>query len=143
LGKQVEEYLASASFPVHFERRILTVPYAGASVDVPVHIYSADEGYKFCAVLLMSAGVDTWKMDIHGMLVAAAQYTGATVVAFDMPGTGEIAHVPLSAEADEVVLGLVDEVRGMGSGRVGYIALLLRRQLLGHDRDPWSGGRGG
>ncbi|HEY3831228.1 MAG TPA: alpha/beta fold hydrolase [Acidimicrobiia bacterium] len=70
----------------------------------------------------MSAGVDTWKMDIHGMILAAAQHTGATVVAFDMPGTGETAHVPLNADSDEVVLGLVDAARNIGNGIVGVIA---------------------
>jgi esterase FrsA len=87
-----------------------------------VHIYSETGDYKSLPVLLMSAGVDTWKMDVHGMILAAAQHTGATVVAFDMPGTGEIAHVPLSAAADEVVLALVDEAKEIGNGRVGYIA---------------------
>jgi esterase FrsA len=123
LAKQVEEYLAAApSFPVHFERRVVTLPYAGDEVEVPLHIYSSTGDYQCAPVLLMSAGVDTWKMDIHGMLLAAAQHTGATVVAFDMPGTGEIAHVLLDANADEVILGLVDVARGMGNGKVGYIA---------------------
>ncbi|HEY1738752.1 MAG TPA: alpha/beta hydrolase [Acidimicrobiia bacterium] len=123
LAKQVEEYVAAApSFPVHFERRLLNVPYRGADVDVPVHIYSATGDYESLPVLLMCAGVDTWKMDIHGMILAAAQFTGATVVAFDMPGTGEIAHVPLNADADEVILGLVDAARKIGNGTVGYIA---------------------
>jgi esterase FrsA len=48
---------------------------------------------------------------------------GATVVAFDIPGTGEIAHVPLNADADEVVLGLVAAVRMLGNGKIGHIAL--------------------
>jgi esterase FrsA len=123
LAKQVEEYLAAApTFPVHFERRVLTVPYGGADVEVPVHLYSATGDYPSSPVLLMSAGVDTWKMDVHGMLLAAAQQSGATVIAFDMPGTGEIAHVPLNAAADEVVLGLVAAARGIGNGRLGYIA---------------------
>ena len=49
--------------------------------------------------------------------------TGATVVAFDMPGTGEIAQVPLNAGADEVVLGLITASRGIGNGKVGFMAL--------------------
>jgi esterase FrsA len=123
LAKQVEEYLAAApTFPVQFERRVVTVPYAGAAVDVPVHLYSATGEYQSAPVLLMSAGVDTWKMDVHGMLLAATQHTGATVVAFDMPGTGEIAHVPLDADADEVILGLVAAARNWGNGKLGYIA---------------------
>ncbi|HEY3831227.1 MAG TPA: hypothetical protein VGO03_02950 [Acidimicrobiia bacterium] len=47
LTKQVEEFLAaSATFPLHFERRVLDVPYRGAHVEVPVHIYSATGEYE-------------------------------------------------------------------------------------------------
>jgi esterase FrsA len=124
LGKQVEEYLAaSPTFPVRFERRILTVPYQGATVDVPVHIYTTAEDYARLPVIVTSGGVDTWKMDIHSMLLATATHGGATVLAFDMPGTGELASVPLSAKADEVVLGIVAAGRKLGNGKVGHIAL--------------------
>src|ERR1700728_5435566 len=111
LARQVEEYVAaSPSFPVRFERRLLSVPYLGATVEVPVHIYSASDDYTSSPMLLISGGVDTWKMDIHRMCVSAATPSGGTVVAFDIPGTGEIAQVPLNADADEVVLGLVAAV---------------------------------
>lgn len=123
LAKQVEHYVAaSPSFPVRFERRILPVPYLAAEVDVPVHIYSTTEDYQSSPVLLLSEGVDTWKMDVHSFCVAAAQHTGAIVVAFDIPGTGEIAQVPLNSDGDQVVLGLVAAARRIGNGTVGHIA---------------------
>jgi esterase FrsA len=74
-------------------------------------------------VLIASGGVDTWKMDIHPMCIAAAQSTGATVLAVDMPGTGEIANLPLGAEADQVVLGVAQAAKAVGNGRVGHIAI--------------------
>ncbi len=124
LAQQVEEYLvASPSFPVRFERRVLTVPYQGATVDVPVHLYTTASEYADRPVILFSGGVDTWKMDIHPSLIAAATHSGATILSFDMPGTGEIAHVPLAAAADEVVLGIVEAGRELGNGKVGHIAL--------------------
>jgi esterase FrsA len=123
LAKQVEQYVAaSPEFPVRFERRILSVPYLAGQVDVPVHIYAAGGDYASAPVLLVSGGVDTWKMDIHPVCVAAAQHTGATVVAFDMPGTGEIAQVPLNSDGDQVVLGLVAAARQLGNGTVGHVA---------------------
>jgi esterase FrsA len=124
LARQVEEYVAaSPSFPVGFERRLLSVPYLGAKIEVPVHIYSTADDYTSSPMLLISGGVDTWKMDIHRMCVSAATHSGATVVAFDIPGTGEIAHVPLNADADEVVLGLVTAAKMLGNGKIGHIAL--------------------
>jgi esterase FrsA len=124
LARQVEEYVAaSPSFPVRFERRLLSVPYLGAKIDMPVHIYSASDDYTSSPMLLISGGVDTWKMDIHRMCVSAATHSGATVLAFDIPGTGEIAHVPLNADADEVVLGLAAAARMLGNGKIGHLAL--------------------
>ena len=40
LQKQVDEFIKAApTFPVHFERRTMTLPYAGSTVDFPVHVY--------------------------------------------------------------------------------------------------------
>jgi len=124
LAKQVEEYVAaSPSFPVRFERRVLSVPYLGATIEVPVHIYATVDDYTSSPMLLISGGVDTWKMDIHSMCVSAATHSGATVLAFDIPGTGELTRIPLNADADDVVLGLVDAARALGNGKIGHIAL--------------------
>jgi esterase FrsA len=59
--------------------------------------------------------------DVHGLCVALAQRSGATVAAFDQPGTGET-PVPLAIEADEIVLGLVKEARRLGNGKVAHFA---------------------
>ena len=41
---QLEQFeLAAKDFPVDFERRVVAVPYRNGSVEVPVHLYSADE----------------------------------------------------------------------------------------------------
>ena len=123
LGKQVETYLAAApGFPVKFERRIIDLAYGSATVKVPVHLYSATGEYEGRPVLLFNGGVDTWKMDSHGICIALAQHLPVTVVAFDQPGTGET-PVPLAKEADEIVLGLVAEARRIGNGKVAHFGM--------------------
>ena len=63
---QLEQFeLAAKDFPVAFERRIIAVPYRDGTVEVPIHLYSADDVYDTRPVLIASGGVDTWKMDIH------------------------------------------------------------------------------
>jgi esterase FrsA len=120
LGRQVEAYLAAApGFPVKFERRLIELPYAAGTASLPVHLYSVTGQYSQAPVLLLNGGVDTWKMDFHGMCVAFAQKLGVTVAAFDQPGTGEC-PAPLVLEADEIVLGLVGEARKLGNGKVAH-----------------------
>lgn len=117
---QLEQFqLAAGDFPVHFERRILTVAYRDGSVEVPVHLYSADGDYAARPVLIASGGVDTWKMDIHPWWVAFTQGAGVTTMAFDHPGTGETA-IPLDQHADEVIRGLARHARTLGDGRVAH-----------------------
>jgi esterase FrsA len=123
LSNQVTAYLAAAGgFPVQFERRAIVVPFRTDKVTVPVHLYSSTGDHKKAPVLLFNGGVDTWKMDSHGICVAMAQHLPVTVVAFDQPGTGET-PVPLTPEADEVVLGLVAEARSIGNGRVAHFGM--------------------
>lgn len=123
LSKQVETYLAAATgFPVKFERRIMNVSYQATRVTVPTHIYSVTGQYESQPVLLFSGGVDTWKMDMHGICIALAQHLGVTVVAFDQPGTGETS-VPLTIEADEVVLEIVAEARRIGNGKIAHFGI--------------------
>jgi esterase FrsA len=123
LSKQVEAYLAaSPSFPVKFERRMIKVPYGSATVTVPVHLYSATGEYKTHPLLLFNGGVDTWKMDSHGICIALAQHLPLAVLAFDQPGTGET-PVRLSTEGDDVVLGLVREARAIGTGQVAHFGM--------------------
>lgn len=123
LRNQLEQFeLASKDFPVSFERRIVTLPYRGGSVEVPVHLYSADDDYPARPVLIASGGVDTWKMDIHPWWVGFTQAVGVTTLAFDHPGTGETA-IPLDGHADEVIRGLADYARSLGDGRLAHFGM--------------------
>lgn len=123
LHKQIETYLAAApGFPVKFKRNLIDLPYKGAKTTVPVHTYSASGQYDRQPVLLFNGGVDTWKMDSHGIIIALAQRLPVTVIAFDQPGTGETL-VPLAVDADEVVLGLVTEARRLGNGKVAHFGM--------------------
>jgi esterase FrsA len=123
LANQVAAYLAAApGFPVKFERRLLSTRFAGGTATLPVHLYSASGRYDDAPVLLISGGVDTWKMDIHGLCVAFAQRLGVTVLAFDQPGTGEN-PAALVLEADEMVLDLAMQARAIGNGRVAHFGL--------------------
>lgn len=88
LARQVESYLAAApGFPVEFERRLIEMQLMNRTVSLPVHLFSATGRYDQAPVLLFNGGVDTWKMDSHGMCVALAQKLDLTVLAFDQPGT--------------------------------------------------------
>jgi esterase FrsA len=120
LQNQLEQFeLAAKDFPVVFDRRVIAVPYNDGSVDLPIHVYSADGDYAARPVLIASGGVDTWKMDIHPWWVGFTQGAGVTTLAFDHPGTGETA-IPLDEHADQVIRGLADYARGLGNGRVAH-----------------------
>jgi esterase FrsA len=123
LSNQTEAYIAaSPGFGVKFERRMVDVPFGASHVKVPVHIFSTSGDYKVTPTLMFNGGVDTWKMDSHRICVALAQRLPFNVLAFDQPGTGETA-VPLTKEADEVVLGLVKEARALGNGKVAHFGM--------------------
>jgi esterase FrsA len=118
---QLETYLKAApSFPVKFERKTFALPYQGGSVNLPVHLFSVTAQYAGAPVLIYSGGVDTYKMDLHALCVTLVQRLGITILAFDIPGTGE-SPVPLSVKGDEVVLGLVKEARKLGNGKVAHL----------------------
>lgn len=87
-----------------------------------MHLYALSGRFDAAPVLLVSGGVDTWKMDIHALCVAFAERLGVTVLAFDQPGTGEN-PAPLAIEADEIVLGLAKEARAIGNGQVAHFGL--------------------
>ena len=126
LGNQREQYLLAApEFGVSFQRRVLEVPYRGASTAVPVHIFAAADVPENAPVLLTSGGVDSWKMDVHGILVGAAATAGVRVVAFDIAGTGESA-VPMTPDGGaEIVRGLIAEARTLGNGLVVHLGISM------------------
>jgi len=123
LGKQIEHFeLAAKDFPVRFERRILAVAYRGGEIEVPVHVYSVDGDYPARPVLVAHGGVDTFKMDFHPFCLAFTLHAGVTIVAVDMPGTGE-SPVPLDAAGDEMIAGIVSFARSIGDGRVAHFGM--------------------
>lgn len=125
LRNQIEQYLlAASSFPVDFERRELDVPYQDGTTRVAVHIFAARGLPADAPVILASGGADGHKMDVHHMFMSFATGTGARVVAFDIPGTGE-SEIPMVPESREVIDGLVAFCRGLGNGRVVHFGLSM------------------
>jgi esterase FrsA len=123
LQNQLAAYLIAApAFPVHFERRVMALPFLGDVVNLPVHLFSKSGQYTEKPVLLFSGGVDTYKMDAHTLIVALAQKLDVTVLAFDQPGTAEN-PVALSIQGDEMVLGLVNQARKLGNGTVFHFGM--------------------
>src|SRR6202167_6312317 len=118
---QLECYLKAApSFPVKFERRILAIPYQGGAVSTPVHLFSVTGQYASAPVLIYKRGVHTYKMGLHAIYVTLAQRLGITILCFDIAGTGE-STIPLSVKGDELLLGIVNEARKHGNGKVGHL----------------------
>lgn len=124
LARQLEQYLLAApTFPVRFERRQLELTVGTGNVTVPVHLFSTADQIEETPVVLFSGGVDTWKMDVHSWCITLAEHTGgATVMAFDMPGTGET-PVLLGGDSDTVVQALVSAARSIGDGLVGHLGI--------------------
>ncbi|MEW2131964.1 alpha/beta hydrolase [Streptomyces sp. NPDC005435] len=126
LRRQADVYaqMVATDPKIEFERRVLDVPFAGTTTPVPVHLLGAPGLAVDVPVILASGGVDTWKIDLHGTWAALAHLTGARVLAFDIPGTGETL-VPLSPDSVEVVDGLVAAARGLGDGRVFHFGISM------------------
>ena len=123
MALQVEQYTKAApTFGVHFERRILQLPYRGTTTAVPVHLLSPTDDLSQTPVVVASGGIDSWKMDIHAIAIAFALGANVTVMAFDHPGTGETS-ARLDQHADEVIDGLIDTARHLGNGNVVHFGL--------------------
>ncbi|MGW2873776.1 alpha/beta fold hydrolase [Kitasatospora sp. NPDC001225] len=127
LARQVEQYvLAAPGFPVEFERRVLTVPHRGGEAAVPVHLMAAPGLPADAPLVLASGGVDSWKTDLHGMWEQLAFALPARLLLFDLPGTGESAHLPMTPHGgDEVIAALVAFARAAGNGRVGHFGISM------------------
>ncbi|MFE6055214.1 alpha/beta hydrolase [Kitasatospora sp. NPDC056446] len=127
LARQVEQYvLAAPGFPVDFERRSLTVPYRGGETTLPIHLMSAPGLPADAPVVLASGGVDSWKADLHGMWEQLALALPARLLLFDLAGTGETAHLPMTPDGGaEVIDGLVAFARTIGNGTVGHFGLSM------------------
>lgn len=126
MARQLEQYrLAAPGFEVDFERRVLDLPYQGGHTAVPVHILASPGLSADAPVLLVSGGVDTWKMDLHALFVQLALHTGTRVVAFDIVGTGD-SSVPMTPDGGgEIVRGLIAEARAIGNGVVAHLGISM------------------
>jgi len=78
-------------------------------------------------VMLFSGGVDSWKMDLHNMIMMFVRDLPIRVIGFDLPGTGE-SQVHLGRPGTQVIDGLVQTARSM-TGGLRTRRILLRRLL--------------
>ncbi|MFC9652693.1 alpha/beta fold hydrolase [Streptomyces sp. NPDC056937] len=135
LARQTEEYLLAApGFALPFRRDVLDLPHRGGLTRVPVHVLTPPAVAEKGPVLLVSGGVDSWKMDVHGLLTALCAHTGLLtalcahtglpVVAFDIPGTGD-SQVPMSPDGAEIVRGLIGHARTLGNGIVAHVGISM------------------
>src|ERR1700749_2292128 len=68
LQSQLEQYLLAApDFGGDFDRHFRVVPYGDGTPPVPVPVFAARGLPADAPVLLTSGGVDSWKMDVHGI----------------------------------------------------------------------------
>lgn len=121
---QLEQYiLAAKDFPVTFERRVVSAKYQGEIVEVPVHILSETDATKDTPVLVVTGGVDTFKMDLHQMWVTYVLGAHVRVVAADIPGTGELTHIPASRPSTEILDQVVAFARTLTTGKTGQLGI--------------------
>jgi esterase FrsA len=120
-NKQLQALLkATETFPYKFERKVEMVTYKGITIPFVYHIIYA-ENPKRAPVLILSGGIDTYKMDVHMRGVALAKATGANIIMIDMPGTGE-SQVASAPDNDLLYKDFITKIRPIGNGKVGYIA---------------------
>jgi esterase FrsA len=126
LARQAEQYkLAAPKFGVHFGRQTLELPHQGSTTPVPVHLFARPGLAVDSPVLIVSGGVDTWKMDVHNILIGLAQFLPMRVLAFDIAGTGE-SEVPMTADGGaEIVRGLIEHARTLGNGVVLHFGISM------------------
>ncbi|MEI9919927.1 MAG: alpha/beta fold hydrolase [Bacteroidota bacterium] len=118
--KQLHVYMkAIKDLPYKTERKVVMVDYKGITTPVVYHIIYAAQPTQ-APVLLLSGGVDTYKIDMHGRAAALVPAIGANVVMIDMPGTGE-SQVALSPDDIELYKNFIAQVRPIGNGKVGYL----------------------
>jgi esterase FrsA len=126
LAKQLKQYLLAApGFGVDFRRDVLDLPYQGATTKVPVHLFAPFDLADDTPVVLISGGVDSWKMDAHIGCVVLATQLRVRVLAFDIAGTGE-SSVPMTGSGGaEIVRGLLAHARTLGNGVVAHLGISM------------------
>jgi esterase FrsA len=126
MANHLEQYLVAApGFGVEFEREVLELPYRCGTTTVPVHIFAPFDLPADGPVVIASGGVDSWKMDLHGMMVMLAIGLRARVLAFDIAGTGESSVPMTGAGGAEIVSGLIAHARTLGNGVVAHVGISM------------------
>ncbi|WP_089106406.1 alpha/beta hydrolase family protein [Streptomyces hyaluromycini] len=126
LARQLEQYqLAAPGFGVRFERYVLDLPYRGDTTSVPVHLFAPFDLPAGRPVVLASGGVDSWKMDVHQLMVLLATHLRAPVLVFDIAGTGESTVPMTGAGGAEIVSGLIEHARSLGNGVVAHVGISM------------------
>jgi esterase FrsA len=121
-----EQYrLAAPGFGVRFQRDVLELPYRGNTTSVPVHLFTPFDLPADRPVVLASGGVDSWKMDVHGLMVLLATHLRARVLVFDIAGTGESTVPMTGAGGAEMVSGLIEHARSLGNGVVAHVGISM------------------
>jgi esterase FrsA len=121
LARQLEQYqLAAPEFAAAFTRQEITLPYDDGTTRVPVHILAQRTLPRRAPVMLFSGGVDSWKMDLHDMIMMFVRDLPVRVMAFDLPGTGE-SQLHLGRCSTQVIDGLVQTARSMTGGPVVHV----------------------
>jgi esterase FrsA len=130
---QFEQYIeASKDFPVTFERRVVSARHQGGVVEVPVHILSETDATEDTPVLVVTGGVDTYKMDLHQMLVTYVLGAHVRVVAADIPGTGELTDIPTSRPSTEILDQVVAFARTLTTGKTGQLGVSFGGYFSAH-----------
>jgi esterase FrsA len=75
--------------------------------------------------VIASGGVDSWKMDLHGLMVLLATGLRARVLAFDIAGTGETSVPMTGSGGAEIVRGLIAHARTLGNGVVAHVGVSM------------------
>lgn len=126
MANQLAQYqLAAPGFGVEFQRRPLELPYRGGTTPVAVHLFAPFDLPADGPVVIASGGVDSWKMDLHGLMVMLAAGLRVQVLAFDIAGTGESAVPMTGSGGAEIVRGLIAHARTLGNGVVAHVGISM------------------
>jgi esterase FrsA len=108
--RQIEYFVrAAAGFPMPVRRRVIDVSYRARATPVALHEYLPRD--PAAPLVLVSGGVDTFKIEMHQLCLFLGGMAGLRVAAVDMPGTGE-SQLPLAEDAEVVYLGVLRALRG-------------------------------
>ncbi|GEM_PF-3801447 len=114
LAEQRRCFIAAlSSFATPVEQRVISIGGSEATAATPVYYYPAKANPP-AALILLSGGLDTYKVELHQMAVKLARATGYAIATVDMPGTGET-PVPLTLDAHQWYRAMLDALPAAGT----------------------------